>query len=116
MDTRHVGNFAEDYACDLLIANGYKILDRNFRIRVSEIDIIAQKEDTLVFVEVKARWNNKFGKPEEAVNFLKLKKIMKAGIIWKLKHPKSPAKQRVDVVSLVFENKKCVSARIIKVF
>jgi putative endonuclease len=63
--------FAEDY----LISNGFIILERNYRYKRSEIDLIAQVENTLVFLEVKARTSQKFGLPEEAVNLKKMNKI-----------------------------------------
>ena len=84
-----LGKKAEDYASRFLLQNGYKIIDRNFRSRFGEIDIIALKDDVLVFVEVKARWSTKFGLPEEAVTPQKLWKIGRTGEYYSLSTSKS---------------------------
>ncbi|MBR2525950.1 YraN family protein, partial [bacterium] len=61
------GKLGEDLACKFLEQNGYKIIDRNKTFsKFCEIDIIALFKNTLVFVEVKTRKNNKFGSPLEA--------------------------------------------------
>ena len=109
------GKLAEDYAVKLLIKNSYTIIDRNFHSRFGEIDIIALKDGVLVFVEVKARWSAKFGKPEEAVTPSKLWKIGRTGEYYSLLHPNLPKKLRIDVVALEIENRKMTSAKIIQV-
>lgn len=109
------GKLAEDFASKFLVQNGYKIIERNFRSKFGEIDIIAVKGDYLVFVEVKARWSLKFGKPEEAVTSSKLWKIGKTGEYYSLLHPNSPKKLRIDVVALEIMDNKVTSARIINV-
>lgn len=109
------GRLAEDYAIKLLTENGYKVIDRNFRSKFGEIDIIAIKNDCLVFVEVKARWSLIFGKPEEAVTPSKLWKIGRTGEYYSLLHSDLPKKLRIDVVALEIENGKLSSARIIPV-
>ncbi len=116
MNRKSRGAFAEDYASELLSKNGYKILKRNYTTAFSEIDIIAVKNGILVFIEVKARWGLKFGKPEEAVDSKKLFKIRKAGELFYLKYPNLPKKSRIDVVSLILTKDKVISEKIIKVF
>lgn len=59
-----LGKLGEQLAANFLYANGYTILERNWRVNRAEIDIIANKNDTLVFVEVKSRSNTHFGPPE----------------------------------------------------
>ncbi len=98
----------------MLQSKGYKIIGRNFRSRFGEIDIIALDADSLVFVEVKARWSKKFGSPEEAVTFQKLQKIRKTGEYYSLTHPSLPQKLRIDVVALEIAGGKILSAKIIK--
>lgn len=73
-----IGNKGEDIACEYLIKNGYKIVERNFRIPGGEIDIIARHNDELIFCEVKTRKSQKFGYPEEAVTMHKMKRITRA--------------------------------------
>ena len=72
------GKLGEDCAATYLEAAGYTIVARNFRIRSAEIDIIAQRDNVLVFVEVKARSNTLHGLPSEAVTLRKQKKIIEA--------------------------------------
>ena len=67
-----LGKKGEDLAVDFLIKNKYEILKRNYRFEKAEVDIIAQKDNTLVAVEVKTRTTRDFGNPEE---FLKPKQI-----------------------------------------
>lgn len=113
--TNKVGALAEDFAANFLSAQGYKIIDRNFRSRFGEIDIIALHGNLLVFVEVKARWSLKFGRPEEAVTPQKIWKITKTAEYYSLMHPNLPQSMRIEVVSLTIENGKLISARIIPV-
>ena len=72
------GNQAEQIAKDYLIRNGYEILTTNWRFGKAEIDIIARKDGTLVFVEVKARTSDYFGQPESFINRQKIKRITEA--------------------------------------
>ena len=62
-----IGKKGEKLAKEYLEQNNYKILTTNFYCRQGEIDIIAKKEDTVIFVEVKTRSNNAYGKPAEAI-------------------------------------------------
>lgn len=68
LENREAGTRGEDIACRLLMANGYEILDRNFRIGRAEIDIIALDGECLVFAEVKARSSVGFGLPETTIS------------------------------------------------
>ena len=72
------GKQGEDAAASFLAKEGYKIVERNFRCPLGEIDIVAVDKGILVFVEVKTRSSNKFGLPEEAVNRRKQHQIIKA--------------------------------------
>ncbi len=113
--TRDYGDFGEIYAIKLLNKNNYQIIERNFRCKIGEIDIIAIKNDTLVFVEVKTRWSKKYGKPEEAVTPSKLRKIKRVGEYYCITNPHLPKKLRVDVVAIEMDRGKIKSAKIIKV-
>lgn len=75
MSGRELGLKGEDEAVKYLQANGYRILERNYRCRIGEVDIIAMDRETLVFIEVKARTGTLFGYPQEAVSVKKQKKI-----------------------------------------
>jgi putative endonuclease len=70
-------------ACRFLRSRGYKILYRNFRDRTGgEIDIVCRDGDTLVFVEVKTRADEDFGRPVEAVDRQKQLRVSKGGLAW----------------------------------
>jgi putative endonuclease len=112
---RFYGNLGEEFALKLLFNKGYKIVSRNYHSRFGEIDIIALDKDTLVFVEVKTRWSERYGKPEESVTATKLNKIRLTGEYFSLTHPDLPRKVRIDVVSLEFKAGDLVSAKIINV-
>lgn len=76
------GSLGEDIAVNYLKSKGYEILDRNYRTSIGEIDIIAIREDILVFVEVKSRTNFNYGYPYEFVNWKKQEKIIKSSYIY----------------------------------
>jgi len=72
-----LGKEGEKLAVKYLSNLGYEILETNFRFKRDEVDIIASKNDFIVFVEVKTRANNFLGEPEEAVSVSKQKRIIK---------------------------------------
>ena len=78
MDNRVFGQIGENAAADVLRAKGYRILKQNYRCRYGEIDIIAERDGDVSFVEVKTRQSLKFGWPSEAVNEEKIKHIKRA--------------------------------------
>lgn len=77
-DHNEFGKIAEDLAVDFLIKSKYKILVRNFRYLKAEVDIIAEFENQIVVVEVKARATDAFLEPQEAVNKKKIKLLISA--------------------------------------
>ena len=82
---RHLrlGTRGEQLACQFLKRSGYKILYRNFRGRTGgEIDVVCRDGDTLVFVEVKTRTREDFGRPIEAIDRDKRKRISRGGLAW----------------------------------
>jgi putative endonuclease len=114
MVTKTLGDKGETYAIKLLKENGYQVIDRNFRKPWGEIDIIAIKDNVLIFVEVKTRKSTKFGFPEEAVTAKKLEKIKKVGQLYQNLHPKLPKKARVEVVSILLKGNVVIRQKIIK--
>ena len=79
-DNKQKGTLGENLAAGFLTENGYSIIERNYRVRNAEIDIIAEKNGVIAFVEVKYRKNNALGTPAEAVNTAKQKKIISAAL------------------------------------
>ncbi len=84
-----------------LIKEKYKIIDTNFRTKLGEIDIIAFKNNTYVFVEVKARSTGKFGLPREAVDYNKQNKIRQIASEYLIKINKFPSNMRFDVIEVL---------------
>lgn len=97
------GAQAEDYACRYLNKHGCMILERNFRCRRGEIDIIAQAPDYLIFVEVKFRSRTDFGHAMEMVSSGKQQKIIRAAEHYLANHPHlANAPCRFDVFALEY--------------
>lgn len=95
---RQTGYLAENLAVSALIDKGYQILERNFSNRYGEIDIIAQDQEVLVFVEVKAKTGLEFGLPEEMINPAKLKRVKNMATIYMKGQTRLC---RIDVVAVV---------------
>ena len=92
------GKFAENIAAEYYIKNGYAILERNWRLNKIEIDIIAQKDNIVAFVEVKAR-NGKDQDPIDAVNNEKKRRMAKGADAY-LKSFKGYYEYRFDIFAL----------------
>lgn len=90
----------ENYAVELLKKKGYRIVERNFRKRYGEIDIIAVKNKTLVFVEVKTRKSSRFGTPLEAITQRKIHELINTAQFYKLIHQELPESMRIDAISV----------------
>jgi putative endonuclease len=99
------GARGEKLACQFLRSHGYKILYRNFRDRTGgEIDIVCRDGDTLVFVEVKTRGSEDFGRPVEAVNRQKQLRVSKGGLAWLRMLDNPDIVFRFDVVEVLLPN------------
>lgn len=95
------GNKGEELAVKFLRQKGYLIVERNFKTKFGEIDIIAKDNNTIVFVEVKTRTNDYFGYPFEAVDERKRVKLKNLALIFMKKYNKEfPI--RFDIVSILF--------------
>ena len=88
MNKRQIGSVYELKASDYLTKKGYQIIERNYRCRIGEIDIIAIERDCLCFIEVKYRKNEKTGDPLEAVDKRKQQKIIRTAQYYLLTHSK----------------------------
>ncbi|GAB4333723.1 MAG: YraN family protein [Flammeovirgaceae bacterium] len=103
MKNLDLGTKGENWACEYLIRKNYKIIERNYRFEKAEIDIIAQKDETLVFIEVKLRTNIHFGFPEEFVNYKKRNLLMKA-INEYISVNQNFKSIRFDIISIILRN------------
>ena len=106
VNTKQTGNYGEQLACNYLQKNGYKILERNFRIRGGEIDIVAKDGEYLVFVEVKARWSHEYGLPSESITPWKIKALLKTALFYIQKINWGDGPYRLDLVSIDFVDSK----------
>ena len=101
-NNRETGAKAEAIACWFLKQEGYDVLEQNFYTKVGEIDIIAKEDQTLVFVEVKYRKDDKKGYPAQAVDQRKQQKIRKSAMIYlKKNHLSFEQPIRFDVVEIL---------------
>lgn len=101
MNKRAKGKLYEENAAEYLKRQGMKILCRNFRCRQGEVDLVGMHRGYLVFVEVKFRQSAECGKPEEAVNRYKQKRICKTAAYYVHTHPSlASVSVRYDVVAI----------------
>ncbi len=96
----------EAAAVDFLKANGYKIIARNYKTKLGEVDIIARDKDTYCFIEVKTRHSDKFGLPQEAVAKFKQRQISKTALVFLKENHLLAQGARFDVVSLIYAKDK----------
>lgn len=117
MNSKEIGILGEKIAENYLKKKGYKILEKNYSPKfvsgpkIGEIDIIAKKEGTFIFIEVKTvqKSQNVFFNPEEKVNFAKQRKIIKTAESWLIKNKIFlEVKCQIDVLAIIvdFEKKK----------
>lgn len=104
MDKKELGNEGEMTARDYLMQQGYTIVDTNWQFGHLEIDIIAQKENTLVFAEVKTRSSTAVLEPQMAVNHQKQKNIIRAANAYILKN-RFNCEARFDIITVVKNEK-----------
>lgn len=93
------GNEGEQLAVDFLTQKGFEIVERNYRYKHSEIDVIAKINNWLIFIEVKTRSSSYFGHPEEFVDSKKRKKILE-GADHYLQETNWQGNVRYDIVSI----------------
>lgn len=101
---KNIGKTGEEIALKLLQDKDYKIIFKNFRSRYAEIDIIAQKKDLYIFVEVKTRVGDAKGKPYEAINPQKIHHIKRAVEYFLLLNKIKGYKLRIDVISIILDS------------
>jgi len=94
-----LGQKGEELACNFLVNKGYRIIIRNFKTSIGEIDIIASDKETLVFIEVKTRKSLQYGRPFESVTRAKKRKIANVAKLYLKKLGEVPA-CRFDIVSI----------------
>lgn len=101
-EKRKRGNMGEDFAAKILSDKGYTIIKRNFYTKYGEIDIIAQKDRILAFVEVKSRADDCLYEPRFAVTPSKQKKMCKAAMLYCMQNGFN-AQPRFDVFEIIYD-------------
>ncbi len=112
MDTRKkLGNRGEKIAANFLRKRGYRIIEKNYRSRLGEIDIVARENDSVVFVEVKTRRSTDFGLPEEALSYDKRRRLSKVAMGYLAHRRIEDINCRFDVVSILMDDKKVMKVK-----
>ena len=99
MANNAMGAVGETKAAEYLMRHGYKILEKNFKCRSGEIDLIARKDNFVVFAEVKFRKNADFAEAKEFVTYAKQQRIIKTAMLWLSTH-ECDLQPRFDVIEV----------------
>ena len=97
-----LGRTGEQAAVDFLKNRGYSIISTNYRNRLGQIDIIAKDRNAICFIEVKTRGSARFGRPDEAVGFLKQRKISRVALMFLKQNKLLNYPARFDVISISY--------------
>lgn len=100
---KYVGNYGEDIANNYLIKEDYYIIERNYRTRYGEIDIIAKNKGIIVFIEVKSRFFNNYGNAIESISLKKQKKIVNLSLFYLTTKRFTNINCRFDVIEIYFD-------------
>jgi putative endonuclease len=101
------GAYAEKLACEYLQKEGLQLIEKNFRVKCGEIDLIMRDKAYLIFIEVRFRKNNFFGGALESITWRKQQRLIHAAQIFSFKHPLAKTlPSRFDVVTLTGDLRK----------
>lgn len=100
MSSKTLGDQGESCAAEYLRRQGFRILTRNYRCKIGEIDLIVDDHGTLVFVEVKTRSSVRYGTPAEAVHYRKRQKIIQSAYWYLREHGMEHVHCRFDVLEV----------------
>ncbi len=100
MKKQEVGKTGEQAACNALQKKGYRILERNYRCRQGEIDIVARHKGCLVFIEVRSKTGSAFGTPGESITSQKKQKLVSSALEYMGSHRDLPEDWRIDFVAV----------------
>ena len=101
MTTKSFGDQGEEVAAQYLEKHGCRILERQFRTKVGEIDIIAEEDGVLLFVEVKTRRPTCFGEPAQAVGYAKQQRIFRTAFLYLQKRGLEERACRFDIIEVL---------------
>ncbi len=114
MKKQAIGALGEDAAVNMYTENGYDVIDRNYRTRHGEIDIILRRGEMWVFAEVKTRKENAVVSAYEAVDIHKQQKIMKTAQIYMMKNSLGEPFMRFDVAEVIWSEDKSPKVTILE--
>jgi len=100
LQRRSLGAWGENIAAEYLRKKGMQIIERNFRCRLGELDIIARQGDYLVFIEVRTRSSALCGLPQESITATKIKKVRRLAQVYLAQRSLSDVNVRFDVVAV----------------
>ncbi|MDA3814855.1 MAG: YraN family protein [Patescibacteria group bacterium] len=103
LNKQYIGKKGEDTACEYLQENGFQILERNYKKKYVEMDIIVSKDDELIFVEVRTKTGEKFGDPEESIKKDKLRRL-KRGALGYAQRKNYKGQYRIDLICIVLNS------------
>jgi putative endonuclease len=104
--TQEFGELGERIAERWLRRQGWRVVQRRFRSGHRDIDLVVERDDLVVFVEVKARRGAEFGDPVEAVNWNKQRQLVRSASVWIDRHGRPSESYRFDVVGVLVEGEK----------
>lgn len=99
------GEVGERVAERWLRRQGWRVLQRRFRSGHRDIDLVAERDGTVVFVEVKARRGDRFGDPVEAVHWRKQRELVRSAVVWIDRHGRPDESYRFDVIGVLMQGK-----------
>ena len=108
-NARHsLGQRGERYAAQYLTAHGYAIRERNWRCTVGELDLVAEKDGALIFVEVRTRQSDRLGTPEESITPAKRVKLIAPAQTYRDEHGQLDRDWRIDVLAIEIDSRGAV--------
>ncbi|MDH4358821.1 MAG: YraN family protein [Candidatus Berkelbacteria bacterium] len=97
-ERKSTGSYGEELAAKHFKKNGYKIIARNFKTKIGEIDILARQKKDIIIVEVKTKSGRELGEGYEMVNYFKRRKLLQLAKLLQIEYPKSVI--RIDIISV----------------
>jgi len=111
---QQLGKDSEQLAVEYLQKEGYEILQRNYRIRSGEIDVVAKEKNTLVFIEVKSRSTTRYGHAIQSLTRQQQKRLSKTALTYMHQHKLKDQSARFDVVAIQKNQYMGIEIRLIK--
>ena len=116
MNNYQAGILGQQAAEDFLLRRGFQILDRNYRIKTGEIDLIAKDGDCITFIEVKYRSSLRYGYPSESVGYKKQRRVIEVAMQYLSRHGLEDCDVRFDVTQVLLVSGKLYISHIENAF